>query len=143
MTEVKSEAQKQDEAQVEQVRQKSKSEERREAVMQAEKPEAKKAKKETFYFRNARYSGLKMLIRGGKDELGAEGVEHTARFVPYYDTFKGDVVRVGYLATERKDVAERCRDDSGCEEIDEKEYTLAIEGDAKHKPLQRAPIAQA
>ena len=117
-----------------------------ETTKPAEKKEDKKPaekKSESYYFRNTRYSGLKVLIRGGEDLLGAEGVKHTARFVPYYDTFKGDVVRVGYLATDRKDVAERCREDSGCEEISEKEYKLALEGDSKNKPLRRAPIAQA
>jgi len=112
-----------------------------ETTKPAEKKEEKKAT--NYYFRNARYSGLKVLIRGGEDLLGAEGVKHTARFVPYYDTFKGDVVRVGYLETDRKDVAERCREDSGCEELTEKEYKLALEGDSKNKPLRRAPIAQA
>lgn len=101
----------------------------------------KKATK--FYFRNKHYSALTVLIRGGKDDLGHLGVEHKARFVPFYDTWKGDVVRVGYLETDRKDVADRCREDVTCEEIDEKEYNQAVVGDEKNKPLRRAPIPQA
>lgn len=112
-------------------------------VVDEEPKKAAPKKAETFYFRNTRYSGLSILIRGGEDELGALGVEYTARFTPYYDTFKGDVVRVGYLATDRKDVADRCLADSSCEEISEKEYKIAVEGDEKNKPLRRAPIPQA
>lgn len=107
-------------------------------VKQEAPKQEKKAKK--FYFKNRHYSGLSILIRGGEDVNGQLGVEHTARFVPYYDMWKGDVVRVGYLVTEREDVAKRCREDFTCEEIDEKEYNLAVEGDEKNKPLRKAPI---
>ena len=105
-----------------------------------EKQISEKVKKEekAYYFFNRRYSALKILVRGGKDELGAEGVKETARFTPYYDMWKGDVVRVGYLKTFSKNVAERCFEDSSCEEITEKEYTEAVEG---AKALRKAPLS--
>lgn len=102
------------------------------------KPQAKKSKK--YYFKNRQYSALSILIRGGEDFNGQLGVEHKARFEPFYDVWKGDVIRVGFLVTDREDVALRCREDSSCEEIDEKEYTQAVEGDSKNKPLRKAPI---
>lgn len=118
-------------------------------------PEKPKAK-EVFYFKNTQASGLKILIRGGTDELGQEGVEATERFTPYYDTWKGDPIKVGYLSTTNKKVADRCREDNSCEEISQKEYKEATEGvvdeaktkDAdnpvyKVKPLRKAPSYQA
>lgn len=108
----------------------------------AEKPKEKA--NTVAYFRNPTYSGLTILVRGGEpDALGGEGVKEKARFTPYYDTFKGDVVRVGYLKTESADVIKRCREDSTCIEISEKEYVLATEGDKDTPALEKAPIPQA
>ena len=101
----------------------------------------KSEKSKVTYWRNKRYSALTILIRGGEDYNGQLGIKHEARFEPFYDTYKGDVVRVGYLKTDRADVAKRCEEDYTCEEITEKEYNLAIEGDGKDvKPLRIAPI---
>ena len=107
----------------------------------SDKPVQAKAEK-TFYFKNPYYSGLKILIRGGaKDVLGGEGVKEEARFKPYYDVFKGDIVKVGYLETTSEEVAERCRADNWCEELTKKEYDLELQGDGdKRKPLRPAPI---
>jgi hypothetical protein len=109
----------------------------------AVKPAEKSKKSKVAYFKNSYYSALKILVRGGKDDLDGLGVKESERFTPYYDTFKGDVVRVGYLRTESEEVAKRCREDSRCEEIDEKEYNLVTEGDSKTKPLEKAPIPTA
>lgn len=141
MAEVKSQAQKDDEAKVEEARKKAEADKKAQAEKEKKEKADKKAK--VAFFKNTRYSGLTLLVRGGKDDLGAEGVEERARFVPYYDTFKGDTVRVGYLKTDNPKVAEIARNDSSCIEIDEKEYNLAIEGEGKTKPLARAPIPQA
>ena len=101
------------------------------------KEQAPKKKGKATYWRNKNYSACTILVRGGKDELGGEGVEERARFTPYYDTFKGDVIRVGYLETDSAKVAKRCEEDLYCEELSEKEYNEAV------KELRRAPIPQA
>lgn len=107
------------------------------------KKEDKPEKKGKFTFwKNKRISALTILVRGGKDDLGQEGVKEKVRFEPYYDTWKGDVVRVGYLKTDSEEVAKRCEEDNYCEKITEKEYNLAVEGDDENKPLRRAPIQQ-
>lgn len=98
-----------------------------------DKPKAEK-KPKAFYFRNKTYSGAKIYVRGGEDELGQLGIKEQARFMPYYDTWKGDTVRVGYLRTESAAIAKRCQEDRYCEEIDEKEYNQSM------KELRRAPI---
>lgn len=100
----------------------------------------KEAKAKTFFFKNTVYPGLEMQVQGKKKNKDGEEVEfvaESARFTQYYDIFKGDVVRVGYLATESEAVAKRCADDVTCEEITEKEYKEATEGD---KALKRAPV---
>lgn len=93
-------------------------------------------KSQVTYWKNNRYSALTILVRGGEDYNGHLGIKHEERFVPYYDTWKGDVIRVGYLQTENKDVAERCTEDPTCIEITESEYNKAVE------ELRVAPIAQ-
>ena len=105
-------------------------------------PKAPKAEK--FYFRNAMYAGVKIQVQKmvenkatGKPE---QELDEELKFTQYYDTYKGDTIRVGYAVTESEKLAEACRADEYCEEIDEKEFTLAIEGDAKHKPLVKAPV---
>lgn len=104
----------------------------------------KKASKKFWYFKNLKYSGLTLLVRGGKDEFGDLGIAEQARFVAYYDTWKGDVVRVGYLKTDSKAIYEAAINDSSCIEIDEKEYKEAIEGNGKNiKPLRKVPVTLA
>lgn len=76
------------------------------------------------FFRSAVYSGLVVLVDG----------ERKARFTPHFDTFKGDRVQVGYLATNDKDVIERLQGMSEVEEIDQKQY------DKDTSELEFAPV---
>lgn len=104
-------------------------------------PELPKASKtEVAYFRNPVHSALNIIVQ---DEKDPEVIAQSVRFTPYYDTWKGDTIRVGYLETGSKAVIERARNDSTCEEITEKEYKLAVEGNEKNKPLRKAPTAVA
>lgn len=105
-----------------------------------EPAEEQETSKKSFYFKNSRYSALKLLVRGGEDQAKMVGIKESARFVPYYDVFKGDVIKIGYLKTNSKAIAKMARADNSCEEIEEKEYNLALEGDDKHKALRRAPF---
>ena len=102
------------------------------------KPKAAK-KSSVSYFRNTKHSSLRVIVQ---DEKDPEQITEEAQFVPYYDTWKGDTVRVGYLKTDSDVIAKRCENDPTCESISEKEYNVAIEGDGnKNKPLRRAPTA--
>jgi len=58
-------------------------------------------------------------------------------FTQYYDTYKGDVIRVGYLASRSEQVAKLCKEDLNVESISEKEYNEAI------KELRLAPVPAA
>lgn len=89
------------------------------------------------YYRNDFYSAASVLVR---DEDG-DGVADEVRFVPYYDTYKGDQVRVGFLATDNKQAQETLKADPYAEEISFQDYKLALRGDGKrNQPLGRAPI---
>jgi len=104
-------------------------------------PELPKASKiEVAYFRNPVHSALNVIVQ---DEKDPEVIVANERFTPYYDTFKGDTVRVGYFTTSNKAIIERCRNDTTCEEITEKEYNQNVVGDEKNKPLRTAPTAVA
>lgn len=106
-------------------------------------PKQAPAKKQVFYFKNRKYAGLTMQVQKTVDDpvthQKVQEVDEQATFEQFYDTWKGDVVRVGFLKTDSVAIAERCRADSSCEEIDEKEYNQAVKGDEKNKPLQKAP----
>lgn len=85
----------------------------------------KKAKK---YFKSVEYAGLTVL----KED------QSSVRFTPYFDTFKGDTVRVGFLVTDDKEVVDRLVSlGGGVSEVDEKEYKDAV------KKLERAPAYSA
>lgn len=88
------------------------------------------------YYVNRSYSAGSVTVRNDD----GEAVE-TVRFVPYFDTWKGDQVRVGYLATDNKNAQETLANDESVEEISFSEYKLALRGDGKrNQPLGRAPI---
>lgn len=97
---------------------------------------AKKGK--TFYFRNTYFAGLCIQVQGHKENKATgekeQFVAEEATFTQYYDTWKGDVIRVGYLATTSEKIAARCEEDLTCESISEKEYNEAVE------TLKRAPV---
>lgn len=56
------------------------------------------------------------------------------RFEVFFDTFKGDKVRVGYFASDDTEVINRCVDCSLVDEISESEYNKAV------SKLNRAPV---
>jgi hypothetical protein len=117
----------------------SSKEEAKNEPVQADKADKKKA----FFFKATKYPGLTLQVQKMVDNKATgqqeQQVDESARFTEYYDTWKGDVIRVGYLKTESPKIAKAARADENVEEIDEKEYTQAIEGDSKNKPLEKAP----
>lgn len=106
-----------------------------ETVKSEDKP--KTVKSETAYFKNKVHSSLTVLFTKGQETL------KSVRFTAYYDTWKGDTIRVGYLVSSDKDIIARCREDYTCIEISAAEYDVAINGDKENEPLRVAPIAAA
>lgn len=98
----------------------------------------KKAKKEqTFYFKAPVHAGLTVQVQKvvkNADGTEQQVVDHQETFTQYYDVFKGDVKRVGYLATTDKRIADICESDDNVVTIDEKEYNKAID------ELEKAPV---
>lgn len=98
------------------------------AKAKAEKDAATEtSKSKLVYFRSSQYAGLTILKKDGS----------SVRFTVYFDTFKGDKVRVGFLATDDKEVIERCRS-LELEEVTEKEFNHETV-DAKTR-LEKAPV---
>lgn len=69
-------------------------------------------KKTAKHFRSTSAAGMTILVDG----------EERARFVPFFDTYKGDKVRVGYLETDDKDVIERLENDNTVESVSADEF---------------------
>lgn len=69
-------------------------------------------KKKVTYLKSERYAGLTVMKQDGTSE----------RFGIYFDTFKGDKVKVGFLATEDPEIVERALVVEGVSEINEKEF---------------------
>lgn len=78
------------------------------------------AKKESgkSYFVCKKYSGLTI-----KKEDGSK-----VRFTAYWDTFKGDQVRVGYLVTDDSEVVKRCESLDEVEKLTKDQYEKSIKG---------------
>lgn len=72
---------------------------------------ADKESKKVF-LKSERYSGLTVMKADGTSE----------RFGIFYDTFKGDKIKVGFLATEDPEIVKRALVVEGVSEIDEKEF---------------------
>jgi hypothetical protein len=108
---------------------------------------AKQKKGKAFFFISRRYPGLKIQVQKMVDNKATgsqeQQVDEEASFTQFYDSWKGDIIRVGYLRTDSDKIAEACRNDENVEEIEEKEYTQAVEGDSKNKPLEKAPTVAA
>ena len=94
----------------------------------------KATKAEVAYFRS-KISALTVVVKRPKDRLDPVGVgREVVRFKPFYDTFKGDTIRVGYLTVEGKDAIKAVEADPNTEKIDKKDYEKAME------ELRPAPI---
>lgn len=110
-----------------------------EAQADALKEDGKKPTKvKTFYFKSPVHAGLTVQVQKlvknpqtGKDE---QEVDEQASFTQYYDTWKGDVIRVGYLETTSEKIAKVCESDDNVITIDEKEYNEAVQ------KLEKAPV---
>lgn len=76
------------------------------------------------YFKSF-YSGQSESINK-KDENGTMVTEIIARFFPYAETFQGDTVSRGYLATSDKRLFERFEADPNIEELTKAEYDKAV-----------------
>lgn len=100
------------------------------------------SKKSFSYFRSPRHAGLTIQIQkmtlDKETNKKVQEVDEQATFTQYYDTWKGDTIRVGYLKTDSEKIAEACRKDDNVEEIDEKEYNQLVVGDEKHPALKLA-----
>lgn len=79
----------------------------------APKPTESKSKERYF---KSHLAGL--AFRDGEDEV--------ARFVPHYETYQGDRIKVGYLAVTDAKVAKRVDEDPNTEEISKKDYEKAV-----------------
>lgn len=87
------------------------------------------------FYKNEKIAGLSVIWQHPKDGATATPEDYKyVRFTPYYDTYKGDRVMVGYLETDNKKVADILATDSSCIEIDAKEYEKAT------KELVKAPL---
>jgi len=91
--------------------------------------EVKKDEKKTekFYF-TSRISGLAFQIKEADYEAG-EVAPEVVRFIPYYEKYQGDRIKVGYLCLENptKKLLKRVREDANTEELDEAEFKKATE----------------
>ena len=100
------------------------------------KEDGKKAttKKEVAYFKS-KISALTIVVKRPKDKLDPVGAgRKVVRFKPFYDTWKGDTIRVGFLEVEGKDAIKAVEADPNTEKIDKKDYEKAME------ELRPAPI---
>lgn len=89
--------------------------------------------KETAYFRT-RIHGLKVVVGEAPDgELEAKSVG----FVPYFERWDGDRIKVGYLKTSNVIAIQKLRADLNVEEIEADEWEKATDEKAK-KPAVRA-----
>lgn len=88
------------------------------------KADAKDAPKGQTYLKSPHYAGLVILKKDGT----------SVRFQPYYDTFKGDQIKVGFLATDDKEVIERCKSLGEIEVITQKDF------EAETSTLEKAPV---
>lgn len=88
----------------------------------------KSSKNKTAYFMNRKMAALRIVWQRPKDRLNPNPDDRKVeRFVAYYDTWKGDRVKVGYLKTDNPKVIEICQNDNSCEEITQKEYEKAVD----------------
>ena len=76
------------------------------------------------YFKSIHASGLTILKKDGTSE----------RFTSYFDTYKGDKVRVGYLETSDPEVISRCKSLNIVEELTGAEYKKELDA-LKKSPL--------
>lgn len=75
----------------------------------------------TSYFRFESFSSLQVPT-DQVDEIGNPVYE---RFTPYFETYQGDSVKVGYLATSNPRVVEVLTADINVEVIDQKDFEKA------------------
>jgi hypothetical protein len=73
----------------------------------------------------SRVAGLSFLIKPDKADAT---LNQTVRFVPFYEKFQGDDVKVGYLKTNLTDVIELAKADPNVEEISLDEFEKATTG---------------
>lgn len=86
---------------------------------QSQPPKEKSTKK---YFKS-NISGLAFQVADSDPENPV--APEVVRFVPYYERYQGDRVKVGYLATDDKRVLDRLAADPNVEEISAKDYKEA------------------
>jgi len=105
--------------------------------------EAAKDKATVAYFKCLVHPGLIVSVYK-EEKLPLGGVEQVfvreARFVQYYDIWKGDVIRVGFLATDDAEIVKRLENDLNVVAIEKKEYDEATH---PKKGLRRAPVPAA
>lgn len=90
--------------------------------------------KDTKFFRT-HIHGLKVVTGAAPaGELEAESVA----FVPYYERWDGDRIKVGYLETGNPIAIEKLSADLNVEEISESEFKSATDTERAQKPAVRA-----
>lgn len=91
------------------------------APKQDEKPKAPAKPSKKYYRSSIAGLGFQVSEQDPNNPVAPELV----RFVPYYEKYQGDRVKVGYLATDDKRVFDRLEADANVEEISAKEYKEA------------------
>ncbi len=90
--------------------------------------------KELKYFRT-RLHGLKIVV--GEPSPG-QIEQESVSFVPYFERWDGDRIKVGYLETDNSVAIEKLTEDINVDEISEKEFKEATDTNRKDKPAVRA-----
>lgn len=115
----------------------------------------------THFFKCLMYPGLTVQVQKmvkNSDGSSTQEVDEQATFTQYYDVYKGDTIRVGFLKTTSEKIAKACESDLNCIRIKEAEYSEAVDGVVdkeatalakkedssavvyKIKPLDKAPV---
>ena len=98
----------------------------------------KPAKKEVKYFVNRLHSGGGFIVDPGDGQDPATQVK--VRFTPFFDMWKGDTIKVGYLESDDPRVHKALENAQGVEEIKQSEYEKAVGKDGEKGELNRAPL---
>lgn len=82
-------------------------------------------------------SGSKFYVCRAHSQLSVQvGDEVVERFVPYRERWQGEEVRVGYLATDNKDVQKRLAEDGNVEELSKADFEKATGPKSFRLPVQ-------
>jgi hypothetical protein len=99
-------------------------------------PLPKYSKGDTLYFRST-IAALSVMVADA-DPKKNEVAPKTVRFVPFYEKFEGDTVKVGYLKTSNEVAIKKLLDDFHVTRISQDEYEKFT--NVRYKSVKRAPF---